>query len=219
MTASNPWASLFPVADARVVVSHVIQTWTWAISARRAHFQFAHDEPKITQYLASLLNARKDVSGLTGRWSCEDLKLHLAPDGQRLGKRRADITYFSDRCQPILYLIFEFKKLTQKRRTASLKAYCGSEGMGRFVCGAYGAEEPVGLMVGILEKPDHTFQVSLADMLEDPTRVRDLSAILDGTGKAVRAPSALFPADALFDTQHSRSSQDMTLAHLILAFA
>ena len=116
-------------------------------------------------------------------------------------------------------LTFEFKKL--KDSHASRKAYYGRDGMLRFVQNKYGREQPIGVMVGILNSPLSVCPAKLTQALGKSDIVASLSVIQDATSRVVRNPSAQFAGVAAFDTHHTRVSGKLImviLAHLMLPF-
>ena len=135
-------------------------------------------------------------------------------------RRRTDIQYFSDRLQPALRLVFEFKKIdhTKTRRVA----YTGAEGMERFVMGDYSVGEPVALMAGMLLKPTSECVPALTTYLSSAAAQAALGMVANPAGQFVRSPASF--SDAEFDTEHKRPTGkapahgSIVICHLFLNF-
>lgn len=216
----DQWRLAFPREEAGTVMKHLVDTWNWAAARPNEHFNFDLKEPDITQSLENKLDARKTEVGLTGLFGCEIRENEYDPDtGKKLKSWRTDILYFSNRNAEPLRLTFEFKKL--KNNSTSRKAYYGDDGMMRFVNNKYGREQPVGVMVGILDKPASLSPAGLKQALTKADVASVLKIIPDGTS-FLREPSGEFNGLAAFDTHHTRVSGKLltiVLAHVMLPFS
>jgi hypothetical protein len=160
---------------------------------------------------------------LLGWWSYEE------PSGESViideelrprGRIRKDLVYKSNKDAVRVELIFEFKKL--EATPGSFKIYRGKEGMRRFVDGEYAKGLPLALMVGMLIGDQSACVQGLRRSLLSVAAKSDLRMVGDASGALLRDPSTMFPAVALFDTEHNRpaasapSHGTMLLAHMFV---
>lgn len=220
MRLRDEWRLAFPKEEAGTVIKHMVDTWNWAAQFRTRHFSYGLKEPDITDALEYHLDTRAPEVGLTGFWGTETRETDYDPQtGERRKSWRTDILYFSNRNTKPLKLTFEFKKL--KDNQPSRKAYYGDEGMMRFVDNKYGREQPMGVMVGILDSPKSVCPGKLKQALGKAEVAAQLKVIPDASSRVVREPSAEFKNLAAFDTHHARVSGEyitIVLAHLMLPF-
>lgn len=199
------WQEAFRAGDAATVVKAVFVTWQELLGTSPETFHPNETEPRLTELLAEFLRATKARTKLTGQWSYESRQGGLdrvTPRGLRVVKRkRTDIQYFSNREDPPLDLVFEFKKVSHVK--SQRDNYVGEEGMLRFITGEYSVGQPVALMVGILVIHRDDSMPPLVRWLES-AEAKSLLYIETSNGRQIRTPSDLFPAISEFDTEHLR---------------
>lgn len=203
MTALSEWRSAFPRRSAENAVEALLDAWQRLASNPRLGFNTRTHEPNLTKELKIHLEsyvAREH--GLLGMWAAEDVIGKIDPKtGRVVERRRTDIAYgWNDESQQ-LKLVFEFKRLGNRKQHRD--EYLGEDGLGRFVTGIYGRGQPFAAMVGILLAPKDEvippIQAALADDdLAATLRLRD-----NDLGKPYKEPSKLFKK-AHFDTEHDR---------------
>jgi hypothetical protein len=220
----SAWLQAFPKPEAAAAVRFLCETWITLADARKEGFVASVDEPDLTFVLAEYLKVwARPKAKLTGRWGQESQGGDIDPRTFRIVKRfRTDIDYSTDRYDPALQLVFEFKKLSDSETVR--RSYYGERGMLRFVAGTYSVGHPVALMVGILMDEEAPTIAALRRSLQMP-HVRAPLALCDAAlGKPFHDPSTLFPDHARFDTDHVRepekapSHQTIRIAHVFLGF-
>ena len=158
-----------------------------------------------------------------GTWeNCRLATIERSPTGglKVVKRRRTDIQYFSDRQQPALRLVFEFKKIDHTK--ARRDAYAGAEGMERFVTGDYSVGQPVALMAGMLLKPTPDCVPALRTYLSSAAGQAALGMVANPAGQLVRSPPSFREAE--FDTEHKRPAGkapahgSIVISHLFLSF-
>ncbi len=220
----NDWQRAFGKSDAKKVVQVLCEAWRELVRDSAQTFHGKEKEHRLTELLGEYIRTAKAGVGLTGYWSYEDRQgtIVRSPTGgfTVVKRRRTDIQYFSDRLQPALRLVFEFKKIdhTKTRRVA----YTGAEGMERFVMGDYSVGEPVALMAGMLLKPTSECVPALTTYLSSAAAQAALGMVANPAGQFVRSPASF--SDAEFDTEHKRPTGkapahgSIVICHLFLNF-
>ncbi|MBB6095032.1 hypothetical protein HNQ60_003919 [Povalibacter uvarum] len=223
MTSRDAWLKVFPLDEAARAVGFLRHAWNELAASNLSGFHAGAKEPDLTFVLAERLKDTAQTSArLTGRWGQESLGGIVDKRTGRIARRwRTDIEYFSNRCEPRLSLIFEFKKLDELERTRTLYY---SEGMSRFVTGDYGKGEPVALMVGIFTADATACERSIREGLTQAVTVAELKMVRSKGGGLLCIPSRLFAPHAAFDTEHQRTAKKaaphgtICISHLFLAF-
>jgi len=220
----NDWQRAFGKSDAKKVVQVLCEAWRELARDSAQTFHGKEKEHALTELLGEYIRTAKAGARLTGNWSYEDRLASIVPSptgGLKVVKRRrTDIQYFSDRLQPALRLVFEFKKIdhTKTRRDA----YTGAEGMERFVTGDYSIGQPVALMAGMLLKSTPDCVPALRTYLSSTAAQAALDMVADPAGQIVRSPASF--SDAAFDTEHKRPAGkapahgSIVICHLFLSF-
>jgi hypothetical protein len=219
----DAWIALFPYRDeAADAIRYLCTSWDALAAAHPATFNSSTKEPDLTEVLGlHLYRTARQEAGLTGRWGFENRggALHGGVPGQRT---RSDIEYFSNRSEGVeLELTIEFKRLDAGASTR--RKYYGKPGMERFVDGTYSIGRPLALMAGILidERAACISGLCRALLLADTQLKLGMTA---HGGEYLRAPSALFPDSAEFDTEHRRTAAKapphgtIRISHLFLGF-
>jgi hypothetical protein len=94
----------------------------------------------------------------------------------------------------------------------------------RFVTGNYSLREPVAVMAGILIGGESQCVPPLMKALQQPDVCGALSMRCTAHGDWLCIPSVIFPAVAVFDTEHTRSPEKapahgtIGISHMFLAF-
>lgn len=213
MSDRTSWQRAFRSGDAPTVVRALRAAWDYLVATSPDTFAPGEPEPRLTELLGQHLHDTKADHKLTGLWTYETRQgaiQRATAKGLRMGKRkRTDIQYFSNREDPALELVFEFKKLGHQK--SHRDHYVGKEGMLRFVTGEYSLRQPLAVMVGILVTHADDSLPPLTQWLNGP----DAKALLymeTVDGQQARSPSSFFPDESLFDTEHLRS-RDKAPAH------
>jgi hypothetical protein len=209
LSLSPAWQQLFPIDDATKVVDLLQQTWDELVSKKTPRFDLTSKEPHLTQFLQSVLKTKALPAGLTGLFIAERLDAVADLTTGKLVKRsRSDICYFTNESHRLL-LTFEFKKLSHTN--TSHKAYC-KDGILRFVEGKYSNDEPLALMVGMVEA------------IHKSTCIQGIQIALNNPivalANPISTPSQVFPNHAEFDSEHCRcnSYPNIILSHLFLVY-
>lgn len=223
MNPRDAWRDAFPAESAKKVVAYVIDTWNDLAARRLPAFSWSEREPTLTLTLKDMLKDNSRAAGLGKGWGGEDAFQRLDKTTlKRIKGFRTDITYHSNRDYPReLLLTFEWKKL--KAGSSSNRAYYGSSGMGRFLePEGYAKDEPFGVMVGIVESPEH---LSIVQGLKRALGKEDVLGLLhvvpNADGQHLRAPSREMPGLADFDTEHVRHSggfETFMFTHVFVTF-
>jgi hypothetical protein len=203
VTAQDDWLSAFPLRPATEAVEALCESWTELASRFTPHFNRQTKEPKLTRVLKAHVEAviaRR--RGLLGMWTTEGVinTIDFAT-GEITKESRTDIVYGWNNEHVGIQLVFEFKKLNDKRR--SREHYLGKDGLVRFVTGTYGAQQPVAAMVGILTDPYDIWVPPLRNALSDAVLGPPLRLRHEVGAPPFQRPSQLFAA-ADFDTEHDR---------------
>lgn len=224
MTAGLGWLAAFPHAEAQRAVSAVHASWTELASRKRSHFGPTIPEPKLTRVIkqhAERVTARQ--LGLLGYWGAEGVDNDVDfESGEITQETRTDILYAWNDDTRSLRLVFEFKRVSHLAE--SRKKYYGNSGVMRFVTGSYSRGQAVAVMAAILtSEPDPTV-TSLKRSLQQPATVGLLRMVAAPDGQWLHTPSALFPVECAFDTEHLRpgdlgpAHRTIRVAHLFLEF-
>ncbi|WP_176115549.1 hypothetical protein [Burkholderia cepacia] len=220
----SDWQRAFGKSDAKKVVQVLCEAWRELVRDSAQTFHGKEKEHTLTELLGEYIRTAKTGAGLTGNWTYEDRlgSIVRLPTGgfEVVKRRRTDIQYFSDRLQPALRLVFEFKKIdhTKTRRNA----YTGADGMERFVTGDYSVGQPVALMAGMLLKPTSDCVPALRTYLSSAAAQAALGMVANPAGQFVRSPGSF--SDAEFDTEHKRPAGkapahgSIVICHLFLSF-
>lgn len=220
MPLSDGWRKTFPYEDTRQVVAFVKETWNDLVARKVPKFNPSSHEPKLTQFLSSVLGARAAEAGLTGHFTSEGVEgTANLETGELENAGRTDIHYFSDRAR--VDLTFEFKKL--KDRRDSRLAYYGPEGMHRFLNGKYSVDKHLGLMVGLVATDVEACVNGLKrSIARQHHSGGDLHMSPDADGTYIHEPSRELPGLVQFDTEHSRAIYGnqipIVLCHLFLLY-
>lgn len=220
----HDWQRAFVKSDAKKVVQVVCDAWLDLTKISGQTFHDKEKEHRLTELLGEYIRATRTGSGLTGHWSYEERlgTLTVAPTGglRVMNRRRTDIQYFSNKRNPVLRLVFEFKKIDHTK--ARRDAYTGADGMERFVTGDYSIGEPVAVMAGMLLKPLPQTVPLLKTYLSSATARAALSMVANPAGQFVRSPASFDPAE--FETEHQRplgkapAHGSILICHLFFAF-
>ncbi len=225
-TATHGWKLAFPGDEASSAVSFLVEMWNELTTHKPKKFNPKDRENLHTEFLHYYLHMHNKTRGrLTGCWINEEPHISLddpdADDPEIIKRIRKDITYFSNASSQGLTLVFEFKKLSPTQK--SWKTYIGDKGMGRFVAGEYSKNQPVAIMVGMVIGNRFATIAGLQKLLNATEKVGFLNMVTQLSGVTVSLPSALFPASADFDTEHTRTPDkappggtSIQLAHLFL---
>lgn len=224
MNARTDWLNVFPKEEAATAVQLLCELWNELAATRAEGFIATVSEPDLTFVLCEQLkDMAKPRAKLRGRWGQESQGGLIDHRTLRITARfRTDVEYFTDRYDPALRLVFEFKKLSDNETTRS--KYYGDSGMRRFVVGNYSIGDPVALMVGILMQEDKPVVTGLRSALELPEVREPLAMIKTDRDSYLHDPSTLFPHHARFDTDHTRepgkapAHQTIRIAHVFLGF-
>jgi hypothetical protein len=217
------WHKAFKAGDAAQCVAVMHQAWSELVDASPETFHEGEKEHHLTRLLCEYLADTRANTRLTGLWSYENQQGRLDRKNPKgivvTHRKRTDIRYFSNREEPTLNLIFEFKKLDH-RKTAR-DGYV-DEGMVRFITGEYSIGQPLALMVGILTVHRDDSLPPLRQWLDsaDAKSLLFMETLKPGQR---RVPSAFF-AQADFDTEHLRprdkapSHGTIVISHMFLDF-
>jgi hypothetical protein len=207
------------------VASTLCQVWHELAALTPGTFYAGVQEPHLTELLCEQIRAVfKERTKLTGQWSYERKMGRIGQSARGAiisERRRTDIEYFSDRYDPALQLVFEFKKLSHTKSRRDL--YTGEKGMLRFISGDYSAGQPVAVMVGILLNAEKDCVPPLIDLLQT-SKAQTALQIAATTGGPVKTPSVIFPQTARFDTEHTREATlapphgTIVISHVFLGF-
>lgn len=213
MSDRTSWQRAFRSGDAPTVVRALRAAWDALVTSSPETFHPVEPEPRLTELLGEYLHATKADHKLTGQWTYErrqgQLRRQTAKGLRIVNRKRTDIQYFSNREEPVLDLVFEFKKLGHQK--SHREHYVGEEGMLRFVTGEYSVRQPLAIMVGILVTHADDSLPPLTQWLNG-AEAKSLLYMETVGGRQTRAPSGFFPAESLFDTEHLRS-RDKAPAH------
>jgi hypothetical protein len=226
MTDRLSWRRAFREGQAPDVVRALCNGWAdLAGSISSDTFHAGEHEHTLTEMLCEYLRDIQYKTKLTGKWSYETRLGKLERVSQRglrvKQRKRTDIQFYSDRSDPPLDLIFEFKKLGS--RGAYRKTYCGVDGMLRFITGIYAEGQPAALMVGILMEHRDDCVAPLTRWLDGAEAKAALYMETVG-GRQCITPSDLLAGLAVFDTEHLRPSASaaehgtIVISHLFLGF-
>lgn len=226
--ASNFWArwrGTFPLENARRATEHLANVWARVSRVYPDRIKPSIREDKITEFLWYYIElTSEDEARLSGKWSYEDRQVFLPPNLSNPIKRiRSDITYFSDRENTRLFLVFEFKKL--KDSGPSRSAYQGENGMRRFVDGYYSIRNPLASMVGMVNGNQTVCVENLKHSLNSD-KARNELCMVSKNNHYLRVPSTTLHPTSQFDTEHRRPADQApnngvgttTLAHIFLEF-
>lgn len=215
------WQGAFGKNDAIAdVLSCVQKHWAHLQPKSLEHMDFKSTEPRITKRFRLWLNKSKQTFGLSGFFVAEDEVGELDEVTGKVAKPgRTDITYFSDRCDPPLKIIFEFKKLKPSTKK-DITHYCEG-GIQRFVNGTYGPDNTIAFMVGLIK--NQSTQTLILDGLRSGIQKHfsiQQRILPDGTYGAITLKGKLFPS-CDFETSHARNYKpncpDILLGHFLLS--
>jgi hypothetical protein len=206
------------------VLDYVIEHWNKLQLNPPADMRFSNAEPKITKYFGHSLRKNALAHGITGVFQPEADMADIDEVKQELAARgRTDISYYSDRIDPPLDFVFEFKKMKDKPGgNESRREYCKS-GVMRFVNAVYARGADIGFMVGLVDKSsdEKVIADALKRAIQHPDMVRLLRMIKHPDGGAISSSNLVFKQCG-FETRHARDHvprQDVLLGHLILHHA
>jgi hypothetical protein len=203
------------------VLDYVIDHWHKLQVNPPADMRFSNPEPKITRYFGHSLRKNALAHGITGVFQPEAEMADVDEVKQELAARgRTDISYYSDRIDPPLDFVFEFKKLKARPiDNESRREYCKS-GVMRFVDAIYAREADFGFMVGLVENAsdDKVVADALKRVIQHPDMVRLLRLIEHPGGGEITSSNLTFKQCG-FETRHARDhvpQPDVVLGHFIL---
>lgn len=223
MIDRTAWQEAFLGSHAPTAAKALKHAWDLLVATSPDTFNAREIEPTLTKILCEQLIATKREDRLTGLWSYENPQGKLVRKGKRIGlenNRRTDIRYFTDRADPALELIFEFKRLNHQ--PSQRKKYTGESGMMRFITGDYSVGNPLALMVGILNVHRDDCVPPLTQWLNSAEAKAELH-METVDRKQTRNPSGFF-VEAEFDTEHLRpigkgpAHGTIVISHLFLDF-
>lgn len=213
MSDRTSWQRAFRSGDAPTVVRALRAAWDDLVASSPETFHPGEPEPRLTELLGQHLHDTKADHKLTGLWTYETRQgtiQRTTAKGVRIVKRkRTDVQYFSNKEEPALELVFEFKKLGHQK--SHREHYIGEEGMLRFVTGEYSLRQPLAVMVGILVTHADDSLPPLTQWLNG-AEAKSFLYMETVDGRQTRSPSGFFPTESLFDTEHLRS-RDKAPAH------
>lgn len=225
MNDRTSWQRAFRSGDAPTVVRALRAAWDYLVVNSPDTFGPGEAEPHLTEMLGEHLHDTKADHKLTGQWSYErrqgKLRRTTAKGLRVVDRKRTDIQYFSNREDPVLDLVFEFKKLGHLK--SHRDHYIGEDGMLRFVTGEYSLRQPLAVMVGILVTHADDSVPPLTQWLNSPD-AKSLLHMQTVGGLQTLSPSSFFPIESLFDTEHLRSLDKapahgtIVISHVFLDF-
>lgn len=215
------WLAAFPLEQSTQAVEALSETWKMLARRHRDGFHRAKKEPDLTLVLCS--RVRDLHPRMLGHWSAEPVTVRSDPNSLVIESRtRTDIEYTWNDSRN-WRIIFEFKKL--KKTPSSRREYLGSNGLRRFVDGAYSPGDPVACMVGIVIDDYELCVTPIETALKGNSALQtSLRICPDRDGGYFQTPSSVFPAHAAFDTVHKRptdrapSHGSIHVPHLFLEF-
>lgn len=225
MSDRTSWQRAFRSGDAPTVVRALRAAWDYLVATSPDTCRPEEPEPRLTILLGAHLHATKADHKLTGQWSYERQQGNVRRKTARglyvVDRKRTDIQYFSNREDPVLDLVFEFKKLGHQK--SHREHYVGEDGMLRFVTGEYSLRQPLAVMVGILVTHADDSLPPLTQWLNglDAKTLLYMETI---DGQQMRRPSSFFPAESLFDTEHLRPREKapahgtIVISHIFLGY-
>lgn len=223
MIDRTAWQEAFLGGHAPLAVRALKRAWSLLVATSPGTFKPTEKEPTLTKILCEQLTASKRDDRLTGSWDYEIPQGKLVRRGKHIAleeNRRTDIRYFTDREDPTLELIFEFKRINHQ--PSQWKKYTGESGMMRFVTGDYSVGNPLALMVGIVIVHRDDCVPALTEWLNS-SEARTELYMETIQGKQARAPSGFFE-EAEFDTEHLRpiskgpAHGTIIISHMFLDF-
>ena len=221
--SSSNWFAAFPLREVARAVDAVHESWCALVQMQGFHAD--KREPDLTRMLKTHVErVTAPKHGVVGMWAAEPVINRIDPEtAEVLEERRPDIVYGWNDASGGIQIVFEFKKLDRYARSRG--QYLGEDGLGRFVTGIYGEEQPVAVMVGMVLDPVCTVVPPLRAALAEDRNVEELGLRRAPNGEFCRAPSLLFPTVAEFDTEHERPEHlapehgTIHVAHVFLSFA
>ncbi|WP_334108400.1 hypothetical protein [Methylobacillus sp.] len=217
----DEWDVAFGRKDnVHIVIEFIQSHWSDLLAHPVPDLDPKESEPKITKFFALSLRKNARTFGITGYFAIED-PVAVINDMKLESKGRTDITYVSDRLEPPLNVVLEFKKLKSKPGANTSRLEYFKNGVLRFVNGIYGRDADIGFMVGLIaskaDKPE--ILSGLQHGIQNPDMQKTLKMIKDGSGKTVVVPGAKFTT-CHFETAHGRDHvpgcKDVLLGHFML---
>jgi hypothetical protein len=223
MGKRDAWLKIFPLPQVSKAVDVLTEGWHELANHPKPNFNHETHEPDLTLVLTQYL---RDVLGyqrkLLGSWTAEENCGVIDYTTGKIFKRtRTDVQYRWNDTKENYSVIFEFKKLDSGER--SRKHYYGENGMQRFVTGTYGIKHPLAFMAGILVEDWSNCVPPLRERLQTPAIASSLQ-MCTIKNQLLQTPSALFPSNAAFDTEHLRDRPSapahgtIRISHLFLQF-
>ncbi|MDE1892635.1 MAG: hypothetical protein KGI13_09105 [Betaproteobacteria bacterium] len=224
LLADEKWQAAFGrQTSVEKILDYVVTSWVELQKHPPADMNFSEPEPRITKFFTVHLFKNAKANGITGIFIPEHPVADIVETKQELDKRgRTDITYYSDRIDPALQFVFEFKKLKPTPWGKASRLKYAEDGIIRFVDGIYGRGADLGFMVGLV---DHECDAKpVAEALKRRIQGDDLSRFLriihNEQGDKITSPARTFKI-CTFETYHARDhvkdSPDIVLGHLILS--
>lgn len=205
------------------VLEFVVTHWHQLQKRPPADMAFDQSEPRITKYFCRSLKKFARSHGIFGFFVPEQLVSDLDEVRQVLESRgRTDISYLSDRIDPPLEFVLEFKKMKSSTgANASRLAYC-KDGMARFVDAIYARDEEIGFMVALVATSGDVQACvdGLKRALQQPDMERHLRSIRNPKGNTTVTVNGIAFTSCDFETRHARDhkeQKDVVLGHIVLA--
>ncbi|MDO9199772.1 MAG: hypothetical protein Q7J58_20470 [Hydrogenophaga sp.] len=205
------------------VLEFVVTHWQQLQKRPPPDMEFSQSEPHITKYFGLSLKKSARAHGIFGFFVPEHVVGDIDEVRQVLESRgRTDLTYLSDRIDPPLEFVLEFKKMkSQTGANASRLAYC-KDGMLRFVNATYARNEEVGFMVALVacDADLPGLLDGLKRAIQQPDMARLLRSIANPKGRTTLTASDLVFQACNFETRHARDhkgQKDVVLGHIMLA--
>ncbi len=205
------------------VLEYVVAHWHRLQKRPPADMEFSQTEPHITRYFGLSLKKSARAHGIFGFFVPEHVVADIDEVRQVLESRgRTDITFLSDRIDPPLEFVLEFKKMKSLLgANASRLAYC-KDGVSRFVDAVYARDEEVGFMVALVASSDDLPETldGLKRAIQQPEMARLLRCITNPKGNTTLTVSDLAFKSCDFETRHARDhkgQKDVVLGHIMLA--
>jgi hypothetical protein len=134
---------------------HAHQLLAWAHADARSVLHDELDEPAITGLLGDAMKARLDAPETPHEYDLYEIgdQVPISPSGQMGNDRlRLDLCVIRSGVKPRIRYIYEAKRL--RTRGFPIGRYVGRSGIGDFLEGRYGAENPEAVMIGLFQNKD-----------------------------------------------------------------
>jgi hypothetical protein len=203
------------------VLQYVLDHWARLQKHPPQDMKFSSHEPRITRFFALSLRKNARNHGISGLFTPEAMVGDIDEIKQELeSPGRTDIHYFSDRTDPAINFVLEFKKLKLKPGgSKSRLEYCSS-GVLRFVNATYARDTDFGFMVGLVDTQTNRRAIlnALKGTIQHPDMVQLLKTIKTPSGQPIATADLKFSTSD-FETRHGRDHvhrSDVLLGHFLL---